>query len=146
MSDPEAAPLAESAPPESWATWGDNMPLEDQVELLGRILMKHYPHTFDRSEGAMEKAARLLWERHPTYDECDCQGSMEHAQKVGNPSVRECRQCGRHLMNANPWDCMVPGGKTYGPFCTRRCLDLWAKHFDGGRTHDRHGGAAHGHR
>ena len=42
--------------------WPDNMPLVEQVKALGAILMEHYPHTFDRSEGAMEKAARLLWE------------------------------------------------------------------------------------
>lgn len=42
--------------------WPDNMPLVDQVKALGAVLMEHYPHAFDRSEGAMEKAARLLLE------------------------------------------------------------------------------------
>jgi hypothetical protein len=39
--------------------------LEEQVERLAAILMADYEHTFDRSEGAIEKAARLLWEDAP---------------------------------------------------------------------------------
>jgi hypothetical protein len=43
--------------------WPDNLPLEAQVERLAAVLLAHYEDAFDRSEGAMEKAARLLWER-----------------------------------------------------------------------------------
>lgn len=46
----------------TWEPWPDNMPLNEQVKALGAVLMEHYADTFDRSEGAMEKAARLLWE------------------------------------------------------------------------------------
>lgn len=49
-------------PVESFESWPDNLPLEEQVQRLGRVLVEHFPHTFDRSEGAMEKAARLLQE------------------------------------------------------------------------------------
>lgn len=47
--------------PEQWEKWPSNLPLEQQVERLAQVLMEDYPHTFDRSEGAIEKAARLLW-------------------------------------------------------------------------------------
>lgn len=45
----------------------------------------------------------------------------------------ECHQCGRRFTSVNPYDCMVPGGKVYGPFCTRKCLDYWAARFEGSR-------------
>lgn len=43
----------------------------------------------------------------------------------------ECYQCGRRFDSVNPWDCSVPGGRVYGPFCTRKCLDYWAARYDG---------------
>lgn len=50
---------------EQWESWPDNLPLEEQVERLAAVLLADYEHTFDRSEGAIEKAARLLWEDAP---------------------------------------------------------------------------------
>ena len=43
--------------------WPDDLTTADEVERLASILMDYYAHTFDRSEGAIEKAARILWER-----------------------------------------------------------------------------------
>jgi hypothetical protein len=45
-----------------WEKWPSNLPLEDQVNRLADVLLDDYADYFDRSEGAMEKAARLLWE------------------------------------------------------------------------------------
>ena len=42
--------------------WPDNLPLEEQVQRLADVLLAFYADYFDRSEGAMEKAARILHE------------------------------------------------------------------------------------
>jgi hypothetical protein len=43
-----------------WEPWPDNLPLDVQLARLAILLSDNYPESFDRSEGAIEKAARLL--------------------------------------------------------------------------------------
>lgn len=51
------------SPLTTWEKWEDNLSIGEQITRLAVVLLEEYDGP-DRSEGAIEMAARILWEEY----------------------------------------------------------------------------------